>query len=124
MGWKLLDARIIEEVAQHTGLAPEVVQRCDERVDSMLYRLVKSVWHGGTERAVSGPAAGVAFDAEEMAVLSRRVIERAAELGEYVIVGRGSQCLLQRRTDTLHVFTYAPRAWNATGLFSHESNRC
>jgi cytidylate kinase len=42
---------------------------------------------------------------------ARTVIETAAESGECVIVGRGAQCILERRNDTLHVFVWAPRAW-------------
>ena len=42
-------------------------------------------------------------------MLTRRIIEEAAEIGDCVIVGRGSQCILQQREDTFHVFIYAPR---------------
>ena len=30
-------------------------------------------------------------------------------MGNCIIVGRASQCILQRRSDTFHVFIYAPR---------------
>jgi cytidylate kinase len=36
-------------------------------------------------------------------------VERAAEEGNCVIVGRGSQHFLQNRKDTLRFFLYAPR---------------
>jgi cytidylate kinase len=45
-----------------------------------------------------------------MASLSQRMIEEAADIGNCVIVGRASQCILQKRSDAFHVFIYAPRA--------------
>ena len=42
--------------------------------------------------------------------MARRIIEEAAEIGDCVIVGRGSQCILQQREDAFHVFIYAPRS--------------
>jgi cytidylate kinase len=37
------------------------------------------------------------------------VVEHAAEAGNCVIVGRGSQQFLKARPDTLRIFLYAPR---------------
>ena len=48
------------------------------------------------------------FDADTMAALAGGLVERAASEGNCVIVGRGAQCLLQRREDVFHVFVYAP----------------
>ena len=42
---------------------------------------------------------------------ARTVIEQAASGGNCVIVGRGGQCLLKDRSDTLNVFVWAPRAY-------------
>jgi cytidylate kinase len=50
------------------------------------------------------------FDADTMASLSQRMIEEAADIGNCVIVGRASQCILQQRSDAFDVFVYAPRA--------------
>src|SRR5258707_15191016 len=40
--------------------------------------------------------------------MTRRVVLRAAETGNCVVVGRGSQHFLRDRQDTLRVFLYAP----------------
>ena len=48
------------------------------------------------------------FDAEEMVKISRKIIEEAHAEGNCVIVGRGSQCVLQHKPDVYHVFVYAP----------------
>ncbi|HTS67620.1 MAG TPA: cytidylate kinase-like family protein, partial [Terriglobia bacterium] len=46
--------------------------------------------------------------------------EEAAAIGDCVIVGRGSQCLLQQREDAFHVFVYAPRSERLTRLLSRD----
>jgi cytidylate kinase len=48
------------------------------------------------------------FDAEEMVKISQKVIGQAFAEGNCVIVGRGSQCVLQHKPDAFHVFVYAP----------------
>lgn len=59
-------------------------------------------------------AAGVAlaeekcFDPDVMADLARKIIEHAYSSGNCVIVGRGSQCILQAKADVFHTFVYAP----------------
>ena len=49
------------------------------------------------------------MDSETILKTTRRVVEHAAERGNCVIVGRGSQQFLKSRADTLRVFLYAPR---------------
>jgi cytidylate kinase len=59
-------------------------------------------------------AAGVAieqencFDEDTMFALTRKIIEHAYKEGNMVIVGRGSQFILQSKHDVFHVFIYAP----------------
>ena len=48
------------------------------------------------------------FDSGTMGAFVHRVITEAAKVGNCVIVGRGSQCILQTRPDVFHVFVYAP----------------
>jgi cytidylate kinase len=43
-----------------------------------------------------------------MVKISRKIIEEAYTEGSCVIVGRGSQCILQHKPDVFHVFVYAP----------------
>jgi cytidylate kinase len=48
------------------------------------------------------------FDAEEMVKITQKILEEAWLEGNCVIVGRGSQCVLQHKPDVYHVFVYAP----------------
>jgi cytidylate kinase len=107
LGWNLVDNSLIEAIAREGNVDPEVARRYDECTDSWFHQLRKALWHGGHEGVASSTEAG--FDADAMAVLARRVIEEAASQGSCVIVGRGSQCVLQDRPDAFHVFVYAPR---------------
>jgi cytidylate kinase len=104
--WKLLDRCLIEKIAKTAEVDPGVAARYDERLDPWFDRLAKVF--AQLAGYYPGPARE-GFDADVMASLTRHVIEEAASLGKCVIVGRGSQCILQQRSDTYHVFVYAPR---------------
>src|SRR3954452_18937226 len=64
---------------------------------------------GSYEGAINAPKLNL-VDSEAILKISRRVVEHAAEKGDCVIVGRGSQQFLKTRQDALRVFLYAPRA--------------
>jgi cytidylate kinase len=106
LGWRLLDRSLTEEIAKLAKVDFSAVQRCDERVDPLLYRLGKVFWRGSYELAL--PIAEP-FDADCMLGWAQRVVEDAAGSGNCVIVGRGSPYFLRRREDTLRVFIFAPR---------------
>ncbi len=108
LGWKLLDSALIEAIVEKANVDPAVARRYDERVDPWLHRVSrKALWHGAFEGVAELGETDV-FDAQTMAVLTRRVIEEGARLGECVVVGRGGQCLLANHPDTFHVFIHAP----------------
>jgi cytidylate kinase len=110
LGWKLLDRCLVEKIAQAARVEPRVAQAYDERPDPWFDRLARAFWQGGGLRAaLPGPGLDV-FDANKVASLTQSLIEEAATMGNCVIVGRASQCILQGRSDTFHVFIYAPRA--------------
>jgi cytidylate kinase len=84
-----------------------VVERMDERCDSMFYRLMKVFMRGSMEQSL--PVRELDhFDADSMVRFMQRVISGAASDGSSVIVGRGAPFLLRDRPDTFHVFIYAP----------------
>ncbi len=109
LGWKLWDNALTDEIAKLAKVDPSAVMRCDERVDSAFYRLGKVFWRGSYERSMS-LAGGQTFDTDCMVDMVRQVVEKAAEAGDCVIVGRGGPYFLRERPDAFHVFLYAPRA--------------
>jgi cytidylate kinase len=107
LGWKLLDKGFIENIARAAKIDPQLARQFDERKDTWLERLGRDFWRG-TLVAGSSLSEIDFFDVETMAALTRKMIEEAYAQGNCVIVGRGAQCLLQRRTDAFHAFIYAP----------------
>jgi cytidylate kinase len=110
LGWKLLDRCLVERIAQAASVEPQVAEKYDERLDPWFNRLAEVLWQAPGLRGYMGGPVPNWFDGEVAARLTQRVIEEAAELGNCVIVGRGSQCILQSREDVFHVFVYAPRS--------------
>jgi len=108
LGWELIDSALIDEVAQLAHVEPQLVRKFDERVDSWMHRIGRrALTYGAFEGVAVLPETAI-FDAETMALLARSAIEHAWETGKCVIVGRGSQCVLQDRPEVFHVFLYAP----------------
>jgi cytidylate kinase len=110
LGWKLLDRCLVEKIAQVARVEPKLAEKYDERPDPWTNRIIRALWQGGSARGTMAGPIPELFDADTMASLSRCMIEEAADIGNCVIVGRGSQCILQPRSDVFHVFIYAPRA--------------
>jgi cytidylate kinase len=107
LGWKLWDEELTAEIARVAHVEREAALRCDERVDTFLYRLFKVYARGSYERALSiGEDSG--FDADRMVELLGNVITDVASRGNCVIVGRGSAFFLRDRADVFHAFVYAP----------------
>ncbi len=108
LSWKLWDQRLTEEIARLAHCSKAVVEAREERNDPLYYRLFKSFMRGSYEGSINAPKLNL-VDSETILKTTRRVVERAAEHGNCVIVGRGSQQFLKSRSDTLRVFLYAPR---------------
>ncbi len=118
LGWKLVDRCLVEKIAEAARIEPQVAEKFDERPDPWFDRLANLFWQSpGGRGYISGPLPE-RFDADVAAQMARRIIEEAAEIGDCVIVGRGSQCILQQREDAFHVFVYAPRGERLARLLS------
>lgn len=108
LGWKLLDRDIIDAIAYAAHVDSKVVRHYDEHVDSWLRRINQQAMRSAALAAGLELGEHSVFDAEEMVKISRKIIEEAYSQGNCVIVGRGSQCILQHKPDVYHVFVYAP----------------
>jgi cytidylate kinase len=108
LGWSLWDKRLTEEIARLANVDASAVKRCDERMDSRLYRLAKTFWRGSYDRTAH--LTSQAFDTDCMMSWMEQITERIAQEGNSVVVGRGAPFFLRERPDAFHVFLYAPRA--------------
>jgi cytidylate kinase len=106
LGWKLWDTALTEEIAKIANVECSTVERCAERVDGTFQRLVKVFWRGSHERSI--PLPGEPFDTDRFVAVGQQVMEKVAEAGNCVIVGRGAPYFLRERPDAFHVFLYAP----------------
>jgi cytidylate kinase len=107
LGWKLLDKEIIERVA---ALGKVDRTWCEEAVEQSCgwwERVLNGFRHGGPEVFVGG-VADTGVDRDALQVFTRNVITEAGKVGNCVIVGRGSQCVLHGEPNVLHVAVYAP----------------
>jgi len=120
LGWQLVDSVLLEEVARLAKVDPQLVRKFDERVDSWVHRISRRALTYGAFDAVAVLPETAIFDAETMAILTRTAIEHAWEAGQCVIVGRGSQCILQNRSDVFHVFLFAPFAGRVANHCLHQ----
>jgi cytidylate kinase len=108
LNWKLWDQQLTQEIARLANCKLSAVEQHEERRDPLYRRLLKSFALGSYEGNM-GVYPVEMLDADSIVKFSERVVQQAAETGNCVIVGRGSQHFLQDRTDTLRFFLYAPR---------------
>jgi cytidylate kinase len=108
LGWKLVDTLLVAEVARRAKIDAATAARFDESVDPWFHRLVKGLWRGGYEGLATTVDLNI-VDSEAMTKLNCEIVREAAELGECVIVGRGSQCILCRHKNVFSVSVFGPR---------------
>ena len=110
LGWRLLDNAIIDRVAEELGTSVEEVEAREERVPSLVQRLADAMALGSPEMLTPIADASLPPSDETLLDVTRQVIAEAIASGPVVLVGRGAQSMLAERSDTLHVFCYAPKA--------------
>lgn len=115
LGWRIIDHCLIEEVAKEAGVSLNLAERCDERLDPWYYRFGKAFWHGSIERLPALPESDV-FDSESMVSFVREYMQKIAEEGNCVILGRGAASILARTPGAFHVFVYASQ-WRKVRWF-------
>jgi CMP/dCMP kinase len=108
LGWRLLDRALVERIAEEMQASPEAVQLHDERVEGFVERLGQYLSEGFPE--ILPLAALPPVSPDRTARAARKVVEAVGAEGSAVIVGHGAQCILQGRTDALHVLLHAPFA--------------
>jgi cytidylate kinase len=110
LGWDLLDNNLVDAVAERLGTSRREVAAREERVPSLVQRLVDGMALGTPE--VPGPIVDSTLPPsdERLIEVTRRVVAEAVARGPVVVVGRGAQAMLAERADAIHVFCYAPMA--------------
>jgi len=107
LGWKLWDQLLTAEIARHLECDKLQIEQREERCDPLHYRLFKAFLRGSFEGSLNTHRLKLA-DAAGIRAVTEKLVRRAAEEGNCVIVGRGSAYYLQDVPGVLHVFLYAP----------------
>lgn len=104
--WQLVDHELVAHVAQVLKVAPEEAALHDERTEGLVARILGAMQLSAPSLFNPQPLPGEQEQAFYKAL--RLVVERAADAGNVVIVGRGAQVLLCDRRTVLHVRVVAP----------------
>ncbi len=107
LGWELLDRQLVDRVARIAGLDPKLAASLDEQAHRWWQWVLAGMSYGALY-SYSAPDCSGVIDESFVHGVTMRLIQRAAESGKCVIVGRGAQCFLQGRTDVFNVLAYAP----------------
>lgn len=110
LGWRLLDAELVDGAARAAGVPKEEAAKFDEKMDPWYYRYGKVFWQD-TLYATNGPCDDQVFDCARLYTLIQKQIIDAAREGNCVIVGRGGACALAGQPGCFHIFVYAAMAW-------------
>jgi cytidylate kinase len=126
--WSVWDKEIVRKIASQYKVAEEYVEAKDERVDSIIERMVGLFGMGGFESTYEIPPPLWLTDAQ-LARMTRTIIEEVAKEGNTVIVGRAGNLVLANDPRALHVFLLAPlevrisRVMQAEGLSRGDAER-
>jgi cytidylate kinase len=107
LGWELMDKQIIERVAAMGKVDRSWAEKADEQSCAWWERVLASFRYGGPEVYV-GENADTGVNRDTLQQFTARVIEEAGKVGNCVIIGRSSQCVLRYEPRALHVLVYAP----------------
>lgn len=106
LGWRLVDHEMVTQIARRLGVDEADIEARDEQAESRIAQLMTGMQMVGP--AITLPAGLPAPTAGSYARALRDVTREAVATDHVVIVGRGSQVILQGRRDTLHVRVVAP----------------
>lgn len=120
LGWSLLDNAVVEQVAERLGVSRAEVSEMEERVPSLVERIVSTLSMSAPELSPAVDDSSLMVTAETRIVdVTKRVMVEAVAQGNAVLVGRGAQALLADRPDALHVFCYARKAFLVRYAIEH-----
>lgn len=98
------DKELISLAAKESGIDAEVFENVDERAtNSLLYSLSMGLYSFGN----SFSAMGDLPVNDRLYILQHKIIQKLAEEGPCVIVGRCADYVLRERTDCINIFIHA-----------------
>lgn len=120
LGWQLVDHEMVVRIAQSLGVSESEIERQDEYSESFASRILSSMRLIDPTMAINVPADAFTTTEEVYKQALTNLVRAVAEAGHAVIVGRGSQVLLARQRDVLHVRIVAPLEQRITYVVQRE----
>jgi cytidylate kinase len=108
LGWQLIDHEIVERVALELGTSTQDAEAHDEHREGAIAQLLNTVQYLEPALMVNAPPEAFLTDENVYRDAVSKVVQAAANRKHAVIVGRGSQVLLKKQRDVLHVRIVAP----------------
>ncbi len=110
LGVSYLNTQIIQEVAHRLGISETTAAEHSERSEAFIERLARVLWVSNPNfGTINSPATALPFESitEASVNTTRQIIREAAQTGNVVIFGHGSQFIL-KQPSVLHVRFVAP----------------
>ncbi|MFN8489608.1 MAG: cytidylate kinase-like family protein [Caldilineaceae bacterium] len=111
LGASYLNTQIIQEVAHRLGISEATAAEHSERSEAFIERLARVLWVSNPNfGTINSPATALPFESitEASVNTTRQIIREAAQTGNVVIFGHGSQFILAKQPNVLHVRFMAP----------------
>jgi len=109
LGYVYVDEQLPIVVARRLHTTAAAVDSAENSGESMSERMLRALG-SGTPEVGGSQAAASDFDSQCLREVQEAVREFAAA-GNAVIIGRGANAILGRRSDVLRVFLHAPKEW-------------
>lgn len=102
LGWPVLDANLVERIAERLHLQAGAVQQSDEQAPGWLARIASTLLISPPESPMQIETSDV-ITADSIARAAEAEMIEAAKHPPIVIVGHGAQCIFRGRVGTMHV---------------------
>lgn len=118
MGYTCVDDDIIRMVAKQAKVSPEWVQSVEKEAGGALFKFIDGLISKSYIERILGYDKGYINEDVYIDTLNK-VINRLAEEGNCVILGRGGQYILRDRKDTYHVLLIANKEDRIKFMLGH-----
>jgi CMP/dCMP kinase len=108
LGYQLVDKEIIAQVAKEANVSVEWVQAVEKEAGGLLMRLVNGLVDSDFIERLTGETSSD-FDEKKYFIFLKKVVFEAAEEGDVVFVGRGSQFILPDDPETVKILLVAEK---------------
>ena len=121
LNYRFVSSSVIEEIAKEANISPEWIKFIEKHAGDWLIRFTSKLVTSSTIERYVGEKSD--FDENKYVIFLQSIIKRIAEEDRVVILGRGSQFILQNDPNTIKVLfvadledriAFLQKIWNVT----------